>query len=222
MGYKIVYVSDFNVGGQDSSDDAVPRSGYANIGFELCRRLTKLGHEVKVLGLGYTGQEHWEKFSIIPCINLQDVAGYINNLKFLWGAQVIISAFDIHYFQEQLFPLAKQLQMKYVCITPLESDPLCISWANLLREMDKVFFISQFGADEAVKAGVDAEHLEIGVDTKSWRLRTEEEYQEIRKLLGFEKRRLCCFNRCRQSGKKGFGERLSNCCQAEKITRCKY
>lgn len=187
MGYKIVYVSDFNVGGQDSSDDAVPRSGYANIGFELCRRLTKLGHDVKVLGLGYTGQEHWEKFSIIPCINLQDVAGYINNLKFLWGAQVIISAFDIHYFQEQLFPLAKQLQMKYVCITPLESDPLCISWANLLREMDKVFFISQFGADEAAKAGVDAEHLEIGVDTKSWRLRTEEEYQEIRKLLGFEK-----------------------------------
>lgn len=183
---KLVYISDFNVGGQDSAAQAVARSGYANIGFELCRRLVKLGHEVKVLGLGYTGQEHWENFSIIPCINTQDVAGYMNNLKFLWGIDAVIVALDIHYFQEQLLPPARQLGLKYICITPLESDPLCITWANLLREMDKVFFISQFGADEAVKAGVDAEHIEIGIDTKAWRKRTTEEYDEMRKMLGFD------------------------------------
>jgi glycosyltransferase involved in cell wall biosynthesis len=52
--------------------------------------------------------------------------------------------------------------------------------------MDKVFFISQFGADEAVKAGVDAEHIEIGIDTEAWRLRTKEEYDAIRKNLGIQ------------------------------------
>jgi len=52
--------------------------------------------------------------------------------------------------------------------------------------MDKVFFISQLGADEAQKAGVEAEHIEIGIDTKAWKLRTEEEYQQIRKSLGIE------------------------------------
>jgi glycosyltransferase involved in cell wall biosynthesis len=182
---KIVYISDFNVGGADSAERAVPRSGYANIGFELCRRLTNFGHDVKVLGLGYTGQEHFEKFSIIPCNSLQDVVGYANNLKFLWGVDAVIVAMDIHNYQESLFPQIKQMGLKYVCITPLESDPLCITWANLLREMDKVFFISQFGADEAIKAGVDAEHIEIGIDTQGWRQRTKEEYVAIRKNLGY-------------------------------------
>lgn len=185
------------MGGANSADQAVPRSGYANIGMELCRRLTGMGYDVKVLGLGYTGQEHNEPFSIIPCNTLRDAVNYMNNLKYLWveggrdsqkgkGIDAVIVALDIHNFQEQLFPVAKKLELKYICITPLESDPLCITWANILREMDKVFFISQFGTDEAIKAGVEAEHMEIGIDTKAWRLRTDEEYLQIRKALGID------------------------------------
>lgn len=184
---NIIYISDFSVGGSDSSEKAIPRSGYSNIGMELCRRLASYGHDVKVLGLGYTGQEHQEKFSIIPCNNLQDVGGYMNNLKFIWGVDAAVCALDINHFQEQIYPAAKQLGIKYVCITPLESDPLCVTWANLLNQMDKVFFISQFGADEAKKAGVAAEHIDIGIDTKAWKLRTEDEYNQIRSSLGYEK-----------------------------------
>jgi glycosyltransferase involved in cell wall biosynthesis len=194
----VLYVTDMNMGGANSADNATPRSGYANIGIELCRRLVQMDIDVKVLGLGYTGQEHGEKFPIVPCNNLQDVAGYINNLRFQWfdadhdlekgeGVDTVIVALDIHNFQEQLFPAVKGMNIKYICITPLESDPLCISWANLLKEMNKVFFISQFGTDEAIKAGVEAEHLEIGIDTKAWRLRTKEEYDKIRESLGYEK-----------------------------------
>lgn len=186
--YKILYVSDFSMGGMDSAEVAIPRSGYANIGMELCRRLAAMGHQVIVLGLGYTGQEHWENFSIVPCNTLQDAAGTMANLHHpqIWGAEVVIVALDIHFFQEQLFPAAKQIDIKYVCITPLEAEPLCITWANLLREMDKVFFISQFGADEAIKAGVQAEHIEIGIDTQAWRLRTEEEYKKVRETMGYD------------------------------------
>jgi glycosyltransferase involved in cell wall biosynthesis len=194
----VLYVTDMNMGGANSADNATPRSGYANIGIELCRRLVQMDIDVKVLGLGYTGQEHGEKFPIVPCNNLQDVAGYINNLRFQWfdadhdlekgeGVDTVIVALDIHNFQEQLFPAVKGMNIKYICITPLESDPLCISWANLLKEMNKVFFISQFGTDEAIKAGVEAEHLEIGINTKAWRLRTKEEYDKIRESLGYEK-----------------------------------
>src|SRR3972149_3510217 len=184
--YNLVYISDLNMGGADIAEQSVPRSGYANISMELCRRLTEMGHDVKVLGLGYTGQEHNEKFSIVPCNNLQDTAGYMNNLKFMWKIDAVIVALDIHHYQELLFPVVKKMELRYMCITPLESDPLCITWANLLRDMNKVFFISQFGTDEAQKAGVDAEHIEIGIDTKAWRLRTEEEYNQIRKTLGYE------------------------------------
>lgn len=186
--YKILYISDFSMGGMDSAEVAIPRSGYANIGMELCRRLAAMGHQVIVLGLGYTGQEHWENFTIVPCNTLQDAAGTMANLKHeqIWGADVVIVALDIHFFQEQLFPAAKQVGIKYVCITPLEAEPLCITWANLLREMDKVFFISQFGADEAVKAGVEAEHVEIGIDTQAWRMRTPEEYKKVRETMGYD------------------------------------
>lgn len=175
------------MGGSDSAERAIPRSGYSNIGMELCRRLASYGHDIKVLGLGYTGQEHWEKFSIVPCNNLQDVGGYMNNLKFKWGVDAVVCALDINHFQEQIYPAAKQLELKYVCITPLESDPLCVTWANLLNQMDKVFFISRFGAEEARKAGVEAEHIDIGIDTKAWRLRTEEEFSQIRNSLGYDK-----------------------------------
>lgn len=191
----VIYISDLNMGGANSSEEGVARSGYANIAVEVCRGLSNQDCEVMVLGIGYSGQEYDEKFHIIPCSNLQDVIGNMNNLKYMWldegrepgsGVDIVICALDIHVFQEQIFPYVKKLDLPYICITPLESDPLCITWANLLREMNKVFFISQFGADEAVKAGVNAEHIEVGIDTKSWRLRTEEEYQKIRESLGFD------------------------------------
>lgn len=183
----IIYISDFSMGGADSAEKAIARSGYSNIGMELCKRLAAIGYDVKVLGIGYTGQEYNENFSIIPCSTLQDVGGTMNNLKYIWGVDVVICALDINFFQEQIFPAAQQLGLKYICITPLESDPLCITWSAMLSKMDKVFFISQFGTDEAIKAGVSAEHIEIGIDTVSWRVRTEEEYSKIRTTLGFSK-----------------------------------
>ncbi len=213
MGRKIIYITDMNMGGADSAEQSVPRSGYANIGLELCRRLTNFGHEVIVLGIGYTGQEHANPFTIVPCNTLQDLAGYANNLKFMWQAEVVICALDVHHYQEQIFPAIKKMGMKYICITPLESDPLCITWANLLREMDKVFFISQFGADEAVKAGVEAEHIEIGIDTNSWRLRTQEEYDQIRKSLGFEPDDFVVLTVADNQERKALGRGLQICAE---------
>jgi len=182
---KILYVSDLNMGGANSADQAVPRSGYCNIAIELCRRLSK-NNDIYILGLGYTGQEHFDPFPIIPCNNLQDVVANAAALKQAVGAEYVIVAMDIHQYQEAIYPLMRQIGLKYICITPLESDPLCLSWAHLLKDMDKVFFISQFGTDEAIKQGVNAEHIEIGIDTTSWRMRTKEEYQAIRSNLGYD------------------------------------
>lgn len=183
--FKIAYISDFSLG-EVKDGIATARSGYSGIGMALCQQLQLLGHDVKALGLGYGGQEHVGTFSLIPCNNPQDVAGTLNNLKFMWNPDVVIVALDIHFFQETFYPVAKKLAMKYICITPLESEPLCITWANLLTQMEKVFFISEFGASEAKKAGVDAAHIRIGIDTNSWRLRTDAEYKAVRGTLGFD------------------------------------
>jgi glycosyltransferase involved in cell wall biosynthesis len=170
---KIVVVSDFSFQG----------SGYLNIIVPLCKGLAELGHEIKAVGLGYRGEEHDFDFSILPCQSMTDAQAMTNNLKYQWGAEIMLVALDIP-IQGAYINLAKQLGIKIISITPLENPPLTMSWAFMLQNSDKVFFISQLGADEAQRAGVEtAEHLVVGMDTKSWRLRTTDEYTKGRQLF---------------------------------------
>ena len=170
---KIIVVSDFSFQG----------SGYLNIIVPLCKGLAELGHEIKAVGLGYRGEEHDFDFSILPCQSLTDAQAMTNNLKFQWGAELLLVALDIPN-QAAYIQLSKKLGIKIISITPLENPPLTMSWAFMLQNSDKVFFISQLGADEALKAGVEtAEHLVVGMDTKSWRVRTKDEYEKGRKLF---------------------------------------
>jgi glycosyltransferase involved in cell wall biosynthesis len=68
---------------------------------------------------------------------------------------------------------------------PIEADPLCFSWAMVLMKMDKALIISQFGTEEAIKMGIDAEHIRIGLDTSIWKFRTQEEKMD-RGVFGFD------------------------------------
>lgn len=170
---KIIVVSDFSFQG----------SGYLNIIVPLCKGLAEMGHEIKAVGLGYRGEEHDFDFSILPCQSLTDAQAMTNNLKFQWGAELLLVALDIPN-QAAYIQLSKKLGIKIISITPLENPPLTMSWAFMLQNSDKVFFISQLGASEALKAGVEnAEHLVVGMDTKSWRVRTSDEYTKGRQLF---------------------------------------
>ena len=171
---KLVVVSDFSFKG----------SGYLNIMSPLCTHLANLGYDIKVIGLGYLGEPHSLPFSIIPCNSISDSRVMLNNLIILGQADIVVVGMDIPY-QAQYIDTAKKLGKKVISITPLENPPLTMSWAFILQQADKVFFISQMGADEAQKAGVEtAEHLVVGMDTQSWRMRTKEEYEGGRKSLG--------------------------------------
>lgn len=169
---KIIFVSDFNFRG----------SGYLNISVPICTEMAKRGYDIKAIGLGYTGEEHRFGFSIIPCQSFPDAHAMVNNLFHQWKPDVVIIALDIPHI-EDFNAGCKKFGIKIVAITPLENPPLTFSWAYILQQVDKVFLISQMGADEAIKAGVDAEHLVIGMDTVSWRLRTQEEYEKGRKMM---------------------------------------
>ena len=171
---KIAFITDMDLRG----------SGYLNLSAPLCNGLVERGHEIKVAGLGYLGQEHWHKFSIIPAQNLQEAHAIILNLNNMWKFDVLIVALDIP-LHERFLQLFKGRQFKYIGIMPIEADPLCFSWAMVLMEMNKVFIISEFGTQEAKKAGIDAEHLQIGIDTSSWKQPTEEEREKLRENFGF-------------------------------------
>jgi glycosyltransferase involved in cell wall biosynthesis len=177
MNKRLVYLTDADPIG----------SGYLNLSIPLLSGLTKLGYEIKVLGIGYKGTQHNYPFSIIPTANLQEVFAMLQNLWTTWQFDCFVVALDIPL---QCFLLSKMRNrpFKYVGIMPVEADPLCMSWAAQITQMDKAMIISKFGFEEAKKAGVFiAAYLQVGVDTDLWRIPIAEERNKIRtSILGFD------------------------------------
>lgn len=177
MNKKIVWLTDMDLAG----------SGYRNVSVPLCRGLSEKGHDVKVIGLQYKGQEHFDSFSIIPARGLQESFAMIHNFREMWDFDELIVALDIP-IQERLLATFPDRIFKYTGIFPIEADPLIDTWALLLQQMDRQFIISRFGTEEAHKAGVEsAQYIEIGVDTESWRPPTGEEREQIRESFGLSK-----------------------------------
>lgn len=171
---KIVVITDFDEAG----------SGYKNLCVPLLTGLAGKGHEIKVAGMGYQGREHNYPFSVIPAATIQDAHAIANNLFHIWKPDLFLVAMDIplqQYFYEGL----RQLKCRYMAITPLENGPLTMSWAAILLNMDAVFFISELGKQEAIKAGITkAEHLIVGIDTVFWHPATPVEKKSLRAGMG--------------------------------------
>lgn len=176
MSKKIAVITDMSFMG----------SGYFYLFTNLATGLAKLGHQITVAGLGYMGESHSYPFSIIPSPTLQDAISIVNNLNYLDKADLIMVALDIP-LQRAIHNELKGLNKKYIAITPMENGPLMPSWALALSNMDWVYFISELGKQEAIKAGVTkVDHLYVGVDTKLWHPATPEERAQLRSGLGIE------------------------------------
>jgi glycosyltransferase involved in cell wall biosynthesis len=176
MGKKILWVSDLDTKG----------SGYFYLSAPLCTHLSKMGYDVKAIGISYGGGEHDFPFSIIPAKDLQEAHAEIHNLVHLWKPDTAIVALDIP-LQDSIKKNLAALPVKYIAITPLENGPLCMAWAAALMALDFVFFISELGKQEALKAGLtNVDHLQIGVDTVSWRVPTPEERSKLREAMGLD------------------------------------
>ena len=173
---KIVAITDMDFNG----------SGYFYLSVPLFTGLSNLGHQIKVAGFGYNGAEYDFPFSIIPARELQECIAITNNLVYLWNPDIILVAMDIP-IQNSLFSQLSSYNKKYIAITPLENGPLTLSWAAPMFNMDSVFFISELGKNEAIKAGINkAEHIKLGVDLSLWRPPVPDERKTLRKGLGID------------------------------------
>ena len=173
---RCVVISDFSMQG----------SGYLNIAAPLCNGLADCGFQIKVFGIGYNGEQHPYNFSIIPTRNIQEISAMLGNFQLLWKPDVVIVALDIPY-QQMVFDVSNKIGIPQIGITAIESGPVCFTWALILQRINKIFTISQLGADECIKKGVEAEHLYVGMDTKAWRKAISEEKEKIRESLGIGK-----------------------------------
>jgi len=165
-------------------------SGYKTLILPLAQGLEEQGHNVTVIGLEYDGAEHPFDFMLLGVANLPEASATFLNLLDAKRADILIVALDIPLQVNLIVDWRSRwkgvLPFKYIGIFPVEADPVSFSWAMNLINMDKALVISQFGTDECRKVGVGAEHIQIGIDTESWRLPTEEERQRYRNDFGFE------------------------------------
>jgi len=53
-------------------------------------------------------------------------------------------------------------------------------------QMDKTVVISEFGTEEAHKAGVDSAFMQVGIDTEAWALVDPEDKLKMRQAFGFD------------------------------------
>lgn len=169
------------------TDMSFSGSGYYNIAVPLFSALAK-EYQIIIIGLGYEGQEHNYPFSIIPCKDMNDATAIMHNLNMIKSVvpDIIVVAIDIPlqvFFREKF----SQYKKPYIAITPLENPPLVASWTAQMFLMDYIFFISELGKQAGLRAGLSkVGHIEIGIDTKFWRVPTPKEKQGLRKGMGIE------------------------------------
>lgn len=209
--FRVIWISDF----------APQGSGYLNISVPLCTGLTNLGHDVKVIGLSYDGRQNDYPFNCVPCANFNDAMAMITNLKVMFNPDFCVVALDIP-LQENFLKILAEKKIPHIAITPLECDPLCFSWANLLSMISKVFIISEFGANECKSKGIEsAEHIEVGVDTDFWRKRTQAEKDGFREGLGIPKDSFVILTVADNQERKNLSKSLEIVSKFKKVTGCK-
>jgi glycosyltransferase involved in cell wall biosynthesis len=178
----ILFISDLDLKG----------SGYMNIAIALCKELADRGHDVYVLGIGYKGDEHNFPFRINPVKTgqaFQQIHAMMSNLRNLSEAgqfpkiEGVIVALDIP-LQEKVLQFPRG-DIPYMGIFPIESGPLCPTWANIVARMDERLVISQFGHKQIADAGLQSTYIPIGIDTEAWRLPKPNERKQLREALGY-------------------------------------
>lgn len=167
-------------------------------------KLSEHGHEVKCIGLQNKGEQHFFPFSILPARNLTECMGMIQNLHNQWKFDVLMVALDLP-IQQNILRSMQNKPFKYVGIMPVEADPVSFQFAATMMQMDKPFIISEFGAEEAKKAGVDnAEHLVLGADTMFWKRPTDNERKRLREALGFDDETFVVFTNADNQERKNY------------------
>lgn len=158
-------------------------SGYYYLMSPILEEMSKT-YDIKVIGLSYNGAEHNFGFSIVGASEVWDAVAMAQAIIPAWKPELVICGLDIP-LQIAIFSQLKYLKIKYIAVTPLENPPLTQSWAAELMGMNYVFFISEFGKQSALKAGLtNVDHLVVGADTTTFYPAEEDERNKIREDLG--------------------------------------
>jgi len=175
---KVLWLSDFDLIG----------SGYLNLSTPLVAGLVEKGVDVRVIGMGYKGQQHDFPFQILPCRSANEAFAMVQNFYNWKMADVLVMALDIPWLIQWQEKIAEMKDLEFWGIYPVEASPLTESWALGIASLTKRFCISKFGTKICNDLNLETQYLEIGLDTDSWKHPTDEARQAARMSLGFSKK----------------------------------
>jgi glycosyltransferase involved in cell wall biosynthesis len=147
--------------------------------------MVERGWNIKVLGMSYKGEEHRLPFSVIPC-DFYFMPQMIRNLlgQTIDPVDGIVTSMDIPLQQKLYEHVGAAVNVPWVCVFPVEGDPLTFSWASALSRFGERLVISKFGTEEVRKANLSAQYLPVGIDRSFWK--PVENREEMRKTMGLE------------------------------------
>lgn len=157
-----------------------PMTGYGNISDVYCRELAK-EYNVIALGFAYARNQHNYPFSLSQ-VKISALNSAVQSINESYPLDFIVSSVDIP-LEIQILAIPRK-KAKFIGIFAVESSPLYAPWAMGLANMDYPFAISDFGAKECQKVGVNAKHLVVPINRETWRPRTLEERDAIKDTLG--------------------------------------
>lgn len=135
-------------------------SGYSAICEGLATALTKAGHEVKVLALSYTGEEHAEPFAVIPLLDPSYAEVQLRDIIEGWYPDGLVVALDLPMQMDLLKRLGGRT--RYIGVFPIEGAPVLPGWADMAALFDAAYTLSEFGVQALAKAGVKVRLLPVG------------------------------------------------------------
>lgn len=176
---NVTLISDFDFVG----------SGYLHLASNLGVAMTKMGHKVLALGVGYIGNEHHYPFGIVQVPRgdyYKIITAMVSNLKAAKNyTDVVMCVMDIPH-QVRMLYILEQFKVSYVGVFAMESLPLNREWTLGLSLMNKRYVISEFALAECKRVGLSATHLKIPVDLESWRQPTPDERVMMRNAMAFK------------------------------------
>ncbi len=171
---KLVVLSHFNLRAG---------SGYTTIAVDLVRTLAERGHDVKVLGFDYNGEEHTLPAAVTRC-EPPSLGPHFRLVAASFKPDALISTADITQHVQQIG--LTESGIPYVGIFPLESDPLMhpSEWTRVIELMAGALVETEWATKLCQDVGLDVRHIPIGIDTTFWRPPTAEERGAARQQIG--------------------------------------
>jgi glycosyltransferase involved in cell wall biosynthesis len=149
------------------SDSPTVATGYGRVMKMLAQSFHDSGHEITVVGWGYTGEEHSFPYKIIPCDTARDRYGEDIIANFIRSEQPeILFTLGDPWMTEYLPKLEERSAVTWINYFPLDGYPIPPNWHDWIKNADVPVLFSEFAKNLVSQTlKIDAPMIYHGVDT---------------------------------------------------------